>query len=495
MDRMAMNREVELGSVQQRVVDNLHLVVCLCGLLTIGAGFLRGHFVLGRIEVSVPAIASLAFVALSYLFRRWIPWIVRSWVLLLGLLVSGGNSLWVFGVSGTAGILLMIPVIIAWLIWPRIWAWLVSLLAILSMVLVAAKNILSGCEFEGVLSEFNRSSMVWLNLGFVYISTAAMLLVVSLSLLRSWRRAADHALDRERESKEDRDRLSGILQGIHDAIFVHDPEDGRVVELHGRVEGMYGIPPERILQEGFGIVSAAEHPWTLEEARGWIELAKSQGPQTLPWRAKRGDGSLFWVEVTIRMVNLRGLDRVLVTIRDIDESTRIHQELTQLNATLEQRVQERTAEIEQARAASESFGYTVSHDLRAPLRAIDGYAKALLEDHGGKLGGEAASFLERIVSRANRMGRLIDALLDLSRMDRHPVRREKVELDDLVREVVEEVRGPALGDKPDAVAARWVVEPLPSVETDPELAKQVFANLLANAQKFSAPREEPVVSV
>ncbi|HOX52492.1 MAG TPA: hypothetical protein PKY05_13460, partial [Fibrobacteria bacterium] len=105
------------------------------------------------------------------------------------------------------------------------------------------------------------------------------------------------------------------------------------------------------------------------------------------------------------------------------------------------------------------------------------------------------SFLERIVSRANRMGRLIDALLDLSRMDRHPVRREKVELDDLVREVVEEVRGPALGDKPDAVAARWVVEPLPSVETDPELAKQVFANLLANAQKFSAPREEPVVSV
>jgi signal transduction histidine kinase len=168
-------------------------------------------------------------------------------------------------------------------------------------------------------------------------------------------------------------------------------------------------------------------------------------------------------------------------------------ELRQLHATLEARVAERTQELARANAelaASneqlESFSYTVSHDLRAPLRAVDGYA-ALLQGEVQGLSEEAQRMLQTVRANAQRMGQLIDALLNLSRMARVPLVRRTVAMAALARECAAEARG--------ASTAEIEIGELPACDADPQLARQVLANLLGNAFKYSARAARPRVQV
>jgi PAS domain S-box-containing protein len=151
---------------------------------------------------------------------------------------------------------------------------------------------------------------------------------------------------------------------------------------------------------------------------------------------------------------------------------------------LEQRVAERTAELAAANRELEAFSYSVSHDLRAPLRAIDGFSRILLEEHAGHLDPEAHRYLDRLRQGAQRMGQLVDDLLTFSRLGRQPLVKRTVALDDLIRQVVDDLR-------PDYETRRveFILGTLPPGEADPALLKQVLVNLINNALKYTRGRD------
>lgn len=158
-------------------------------------------------------------------------------------------------------------------------------------------------------------------------------------------------------------------------------------------------------------------------------------------------------------------------------------QIRQINLELEQRVRERTAELEAANKELESFSYSVSHDLRAPLRHVQGYVEMLTKATTGQLSEKAQRHLKIIKDASQEMGHLIDDLLTFSRMGRAELEQKKVSLDRLVQETIAGLEMATQGRN-----IVWKTEPLPPVIGDPSMLKQVFANLLDNAVKYTRPR-------
>ena len=161
-----------------------------------------------------------------------------------------------------------------------------------------------------------------------------------------------------------------------------------------------------------------------------------------------------------------------------------------LVATLERRVAERTADLEASNSELEAFSYTVSHDLRQPLRAIDGFSRALGESVQGKLDEQSQHYLASITRNAQHMGQLIDALLGFSRLTRQPIQRKRISPGAIAKHVADGLQQHMNGQAPTISVAD-----LPTCSADATLLEQVFANLIGNAVKFSAKAEHPTVEV
>ena len=166
------------------------------------------------------------------------------------------------------------------------------------------------------------------------------------------------------------------------------------------------------------------------------------------------------------------------------------QEIKKLNEELEKRVVERTAQLENANKELEAFSYSVSHDLRAPLRHIDGFAEMLRDDASAVLGERSRRYLETISNSAKRMGALIDDLLVFSRMGRAEMRQSRFAMDRLVKEVLKEMKSEFQRRQID-----WEIDPLPEVWGDRAMLKQVWINLLSNAVKYTRPRERARIQI
>lgn len=194
------------------------------------------------------------------------------------------------------------------------------------------------------------------------------------------------------------------------------------------------------------------------------------------------DGSTLWMDTAISgMRNERGeLTGLHGVSRDISERIRAEQELNRLNAELEQRVVERTAQLEETNKELETFSYSVSHDLRAPLRRIDGFIQVLTEEIGERLNSTGRSCLERIHNATEQMGRLIDALLRLSRLNKVEMRWERLDLTAMAREIVK-----TLAESDPVPAREAVVAEGLAVAGDATLLRAVLENLLNNAWKFT----------
>jgi signal transduction histidine kinase len=176
-------------------------------------------------------------------------------------------------------------------------------------------------------------------------------------------------------------------------------------------------------------------------------------------------------------------------IRDISESRRGAQEIRRLNQDLERRVAERTAELAAANRELESFTSSVAHDLRAPLRGIDGFGKLLADRIGSGADAESLGYLQRMRASAQRMGRVIDDLLKFSRIGRSELRRQMVDLSAMARSVAEELQRSAPERKVD-----WRIAGGLRANADPGLMHLVLENLLGNAWKYSARAAQPRIA-
>jgi signal transduction histidine kinase len=168
---------------------------------------------------------------------------------------------------------------------------------------------------------------------------------------------------------------------------------------------------------------------------------------------------------------------------EIAERKEIEHELHKLKDEMEERVVERTVQLETANKELEAFSYSVSHDLRAPLRHIGGFSKLLVEEFGSSLDPNAKHYVERIQSGTQKMGVLVDELLNLARVGRHALSLQPTRLNSIVAEVIAILAPDSQGRQ-----IEWAIADLPAVECDPVLVKQVFQNLLSNALKFTRPR-------
>src|SRR5437773_1505576 len=280
--------------------------------------------------------------------------------------------------------------------------------------------------------------------------------------------------------RQNEERLRLMVDSVKDFAIIMLDREGRVISWNAGAERTKGYRAEEILGRHFSRfyppedVAQGKPEWELERA------AREGRLEDEGWRVRK-DGSRFWANVVITAMRdkagtLGGFSKVT---RDLTEQRRAEAAIEKYNE-----------QLEAANKELEAFSYSVSHDLRAPLRAIDGFSRILLEDHAPTLTPEAQHYLNVVRKNSQRMGLLIDDLLAFSRLSRQPLNKQPVRPADLVRQCVDELRAEQQGRR-----VEIAIGDLPACQADPALLKHVWMNLMSNALKYTRKQEMAVIEV
>lgn len=298
-----------------------------------------------------------------------------------------------------------------------------------------------------------------------------------------------NALNRERlraeaASRQNDQRFRATFEQAAVGV-AHVDLEGRFLVVNQRYADIVGRTREELMGCTFQQIT---HPEDLSTDLGHLGrlLKGAIATYSMEKRYVRKDASLVWVNLTVSLVRDDAFAPMyfIAVVEDISLRKRTQAQVLELNASLEQRVADRTAELQAANKDMEAFSYSVSHDLRAPLRGMNGFSEALLEDYAGQLDARGQDYLGRIGRAAQNMGKLIDDLLALSRVTRSEMTFDAVDLGALARKVIAELQPLQAGR-----AVEWEIgDPLRG-RGDARLLGLVLVNLLANALKFTGERE------
>ncbi|MCC5658058.1 AAA family ATPase [Nostoc sp. XA010] len=297
-------------------------------------------------------------------------------------------------------------------------------------------------------------------------------------------------IDERRRAEKDRDRLITILEASTDHIGMSTPQ-GNVFWNNSQARKLAGIPldadittmsvPNYHPQWAFDIIQNQGIPAAIQDG-SWV------GETALL------DGDAREIPVSQMIIAHKATDGSLeyfsTIMRDISALKAVEAEVRQLNTELEERVIQRTAQLQSANKALEAFSYSVSHDLRAPLRAIVGFSRMMQEDYGEQLDAEGNRYLKIVRENAKRMGELIDDLLNLSRLDRKEMSRQPVLPNEIIQQVLSDLAPDLQGRQ-----IEFAIADLPICQADLSLLKQVWINLLSNAIKYTRYKSPAYIQV
>jgi len=323
--------------------------------------------------------------------------------------------------------------------------------------------------------------MIWAVPLMILIAAAAAF----LALFRGMRRA-------QAKLVESNLFLDSLIENLPVMVFIKDARTLRYVRQNRATLDLLGLSKDDVI---------GKNDWDfLPKQQADFILAKDRELLATGRLVDVPEQSIQSRDLGVRVLHTRkvpildesGQARFLLGISvDITERKLAEESIRKLNAELE----ENAAQLEAANRDLESFSYSVSHDLRAPLRAIDGFAEMLQEDCKDKLDDDGRRYLSVIRENSDRMGVLIDELLRFSRLGRQPVSMSEVNMESLVRELVAEILNGAVADSEVVHAPQIEVGTLPPVAGDSALLRQVWANLIGNAVKYSSKNDRPLIQI
>lgn len=290
----------------------------------------------------------------------------------------------------------------------------------------------------------------------------------------------------ERKALAANERLAAVLKYANDAILFLDREE-RIEEANRRAEQLYGRTRAELLSLS---LSDLRDPSVAGSAAEELARAESSGNRAYRTVHRSASGAALAVEISSRFIETEGIQGFIVIVRDVSDVVDAEMQVRRLNEELERRVIERTAQLADANRELEAFSYSVSHDLRAPLRAIDGFSKILSSEHGTALDDEGRRLLDVIRSSTHRMGCLIDDLLEFSRAGRRELRKRSVDMMEVVR-----AAAAGLTQESPPSPVRFTIAELPRASCDATLIRQAWRHLLDNAVKFSRAKTDATVEV
>lgn len=292
----------------------------------------------------------------------------------------------------------------------------------------------------------------------------------------------------EQALRDSERRYRTLFESNPHPMWVYDLQTLRFLTVNDAAVLHYGYTRDEFLAKTLDDIRPAEDVPALHDALRSADAPALSRPRE--WRHRLKDGRIIFVEISSHVLEFDGRPARMVLANDITERLQVQAAMRHLNETLEQRVMERTAELALANRELESFSYSVSHDLRAPLQVIDGFGRALSSRYEGALDAQAQHYLSRIRANTQQMSQLIDDLLSLARVTRVEITAQPMDLAPRAQHVVEQLRA----RHPDQVVQVDIDPAMPCVG-DSRLLTIVLENLIGNAWKFSARTVAPAIRI